>query len=298
MRLADQICQRAREKVGLVRVIIRLVRSVWCYAVHLRRLRHFWHHDIAFFFLVLMTISIKTCTVFSLVFCLFGCATADRKLETLDCGPWLFGIANASAFDTQFAPLAALDNQRAACLPTPYSNKLDAAALPSLMNSTAANQQTVFSHYGEKITVQFSGFSNWEQTESPSPLYQIFSVDRQKRAAMFVSVYDANPFFIWSDTRDSMYQRIRMELESSEMSLVKEFTLNGLKAFQVEYQGRDKHGVALHFLTTQIRVKRKLVYLTTWSFADDYAKNQREFHQIANSLIVKPRGFSWLYANE
>lgn len=221
-----------------------------------------------------------------------------RKLETLDCGPWLFGIAQASVFDKQFAPLATLDAQRAACLPMSSSNKLDAAALPSIMDNRVTDQTIVYSQFGAKIEVQFSGFSNWEQAQSPSPLYQIFSINRKAKAAMFVSVYDANPFFIWSDTRDSMYQRIHMELESSDSAKIKEIKLNGLEAFQVEYQGRDKHGVALHFLTTQIRVKRKLVYLTTWSFEEDYAKNQHEFHQIANSLTIKPRALSWLEENE
>lgn len=242
-----------------------------------------------------MTIFIRTC---SLAFFLSGCAAPDRKLATLDCGPWLFGIANASAFDKQFAPLATLVAQRAACLPLSDSSEHDAAEPSSFMNAAADNPLTVFSQVGKKIEVQFSGLSNWEQTESPSPLYQIFSVNRQARAAMFVSVYDANPFFIWSDTRDSMYQRIRMELESSDSTQVKELKLNGLEAFQVEYQGRDKDGVALHFLTTQIRVKRKLVYLTTWSFEEDYAKNQREFHQIANSLMIKPRALSWAHESE
>lgn len=245
-----------------------------------------------------MNIFIKTCAACTLVFCLFGCATPHRKLETLDCGPWLFGIAKASAFDKQFAPLATLDARRVACLSAPYSNSLDAAAAPSSMDNTVADQLIAFSQYDKKIAVQFSGFSNWEQTQSPSPLYQFFSVNRQAKAAMFVSVYDANPFFIWSDTRDSMFQRIRMELESSDSTQVKELKLNGLEAFQIEYQGRDKDGIALHFLTTQIRVKRKLVYLTTWSFEDDYAKNQREFHQIANSLTIKQRPFSWSHEKE
>jgi hypothetical protein len=85
-----------------------------------------------------------------------------------------------------------------------------------------------------------------------------------------------------------MYLRMRDTLAYFDAAQIKEFTFNGLKAFQIEYRGRDKNGVPLHFLNTPIRMNNTLIYLTSWCFEDDYAINEREFRLIASSLVAKP----------
>ena len=140
---------------------------------------------------------------------------------------------------------------------------------------------------------EFDSYSKWEAIVSPSPLYQVFAKNREGRAALFISVYDANPFLIWSDSRDSMYRRMRDELVYSDITRIKETKFQNLDGFQVEYRGRDKHSAPLHYLSTQIRVGKKILYLTTWCFEEDYAKNQEEFNLIANSIRMKSRFLIW-----
>ncbi len=253
--------------------------------------------------------------------CLLNACTGFKpKIIDPDCGPWNFGIAQASSNDKLFLSDKKVHDAKTVCLRTVYANGFDEYDPPI---------DTKFAYRSEESSVkrravravdardgveksenfprevfqatllntrhlfEFDSYSKWEANVSPSPLYQVFAKNREGRAALFISVYDANPFLIWSDSRDSMYRRMRDELVYSDITRIKETKFQNLDGFQVEYRGRDKHSAPLHYLSTQIRVEKKILYLTTWCFEEDYAKNQEEFHLIANSIRMKSRLLAW-----
>ena len=264
-----------------------------------------------------------------LFFGVTGCSVPIKEAQKADCGPWLFGIAKASSEEKQFSPSLWAETHRSTCLQTNYAqgfNEFDpeqdavftyrsieadiarkpTRAAPILSNSSAPLQTKLaiqaidhstashtesfkFSASSATHQFEFTSSSPWELATSPSPLYQLFAKNRTTKAALFISMYDVNPFLIWSDSRDSMYMRMRDTLAYFDATQIKEITLNGLNAFQTEYRGRDKDGVPLHFLSTQIRMNDKLIYLTNWCFEDDYVKNETEFHAIVHSLAAKTR---------
>jgi hypothetical protein len=258
--------------------------------------------------------------LFGLVMILSGCAFTDQQLGKgeRDCGPWNFGIAKASKFYKQFPPIQAAEVEKQACLKTVFSNEFDpfdppldakfsyrteeenVVRKPSRGKVTALEGKDIFleekilreikqvSFTNGTFDFQFDAYSDWVLSVSPSPLYQIFAKNRQTKAAMFISVYDQNPFWAWSFTRDSVYVRIREELAYSDLTRFKEFEENGLAVSQIEYRGREKNDAPLHFLGTQIFSGTKIIYLTTWSFEEDYSSNEEEFHKIAKSLKMKP----------
>lgn len=258
---------------------------------------------------------------------LSACSSLPRGESFTDCGPWLFGIAQASKNDTIFASYQETELARNRCLTTSYAKGFDLfdppldakftyranesnvdqkpvrkVAIPTEKNDDVANARHSnlhnFSVRSTQYSFTFDSAGNWQESASPSPLYQAFAKNVEGKAALYISVYDANPFLIWSDARDSLYQRNRDQLVYSDLTKIKEFTINERLAFQIEYRGRDKHDVPLHFLSTQIRFGKKLVYLTSWSFEEDYAKNEADFHRIANSLSVQARWFSGTNALE
>lgn len=260
-----------------------------------------------------------------ILFCTIGFLTAciSTKSPTIDtnCGPWNFGIAQASSFDHQFLSESWMQDLKTTCLKTTYAKGFDEFDPPidakfkyrteesvvkrravssvdskGKSKSSSSLPRSVFQmtfqngHYNFELDAN----SRWEADTSPSPLYQVFAKNSETKAALFISVFDANPFLIWSDSRDSMYLRMRDQLAYSDITRIKETKFQNLDGFQVEYRGRDKNSVPLHFLSTQIRVGKKILYLTTWSFEEDYAKNEDEFHLIANSIRMKPRFLTWL----
>lgn len=252
---------------------------------------------------------------------LTACTSVKTQVVDTDCGPWTFGIAKASSSDKQFAPEGWALDAKTECLKTGYAKKFDeydppvddkfvyrtqetsvkrraVRDVPTLQSGGSAERtdgvhkipkeifQTTLrsAHYA----FEFNANSKWEASVSPSPLYQVFAKNREGRAALFISVYDANPFLIWSDSRDSMYVRLRDELVYSDITKIKETTFQNFEGFQVEIRGRDKNAVPLHYLSTQIRIGKKILYLTTWCFEEDFARNEEEFHLIANSLRMQP----------
>jgi hypothetical protein len=255
-----------------------------------------------------------------LVMILSGCASTDQQLgkSELDCGPWNFGIAKASKSNKQFPSIHAAEVEKQACLKTAFANGFDpfdppldakfsyrteeenVVRKPSRQKVTAVEYKDInsleektpreikqVSFTNGAFDFQFDAYSDWELSVSPSPLYQIFAKNRQTKAAMFMSVYDQNPFWMWSNTRDSIYMRIREELAYSDLTRFKEFEENGLAVSQIEYRGREKNEAPLHFLGTQIFSGTKIIYLTTWSFEEDYSSNEEEFHKIVKSLKMK-----------
>jgi hypothetical protein len=252
-------------------------------------------------------------------------ACTGLKTETAmpDCGPWNFGIAQASSNDKPFLSDPKVRDAKTACLQTVYTNGFDeydppldakfayrseessvkrravrAGATKETAEKSEDLPREVFqmtlrnAHHN----FEFDTHSKWETSAPPSPLYQVFAKNREGRAALFISVYEANPFLIWSDSRDSMYLRMRDELAYSDITRIKETKFQNFDGFQVEYRGRDKHAVPLHFLSTQIRLGKKILYLTTWCFEEDFAQNEQEFHLIANSLRAQSR--FWASLNE
>jgi len=251
-----------------------------------------------------------------------ACTSIDTKIAKLDCGPWSFGIAQASSNDKLFLPDPKHREVATECLQTVYMKAFDEYDPPidakfayrseesnvkrRPARSVDAKEKIEKSEHLSREVLQmtlrnahfsfeFDMNSKWEPSTSPSPLYQVFAKNREGRAALFISVYDANPFLIWSDSRDSMYLRMRDELAYSDITKIKETKFQNFEGFQVEYRGRDKHAVPLHFLSTQIRVGKKILYLTTWSFEEDFEKNEQEFHLIASSLRMKPRFLTSLH---
>lgn len=254
---------------------------------------------------------------------LTACTSVKTQEPKLDCGPWIFGIAKASTFNKQFLSEAWVQEARAECLKTIYAKKFDdydppvddkfvyrTEELGVKRRPTRATrigdgaervldshklQKEVFksSLRGANYNFEFNAYGKWEGSISPSRLYQVFAKNRENQSALFISVYDANPFLIWSDSRDSMYVRVRDQLAYSDLTKIKETNFQNFEGFQVEYRGRDKNGVPLHFLSTQIRIDKKILYLTSWCFEEDYAGNEEDFHLIANSLRMQPRLWMW-----
>ena len=252
---------------------------------------------------------------------LFGCAAP--VLDTrFDCGPWNFGIAKASKNNAPFVEASSEretnEAQRQRCLQTEYAQgfsefdpavdarfpyrteeakivrrptRVEAEPVKSLALKSAEVPLRHLTLSAKDFRFEFDAYSDWTAAESPSQLYQIFAKKLGAKAALFLSVYDANPFLIWSDARDSMYGRLRDELVYSDLGKVQEKQLKGKPSFQIEFRGRDQHGAPLHFLSTQIQVGKKLVYLSTWCFEEDYAENEKEFHLIANSLVMNDASY-------
>jgi hypothetical protein len=258
-----------------------------------------------------------------------GCSVPLKDAHVADCGPWLFGIAKSSSEYKHFPPVVSVDTYKATCLKTSYAQGFDQfdpvederfsyrseevgvqrkpTRAGNFFDKTSGDdtkkaaddvhmniaEMPRFSLSSTSHHFEFATQLNWELAASPSPLYQAFAINRTHKAALFISVHDVNPFLIWSDSRDSMYIRMRETLVYADVTKVKELKLNGLDAFQIEYRGRDKDDAPLHFLSTQIRLGNKLIYLTSWCFENDYAKNENEFHLIASSLVAKQKLFSW-----
>lgn len=247
---------------------------------------------------------------------LSACTSIDTKIAKPDCGPWNFGIAQASSNDKFFLSDPKNRDAKTECLQTVYAKGFDEYDPPMDAKFTYRSEESAVKrrparsveakekiekseHLSREVfqmtlrnaryNFEFDTHSKWETSISPSPLYQVFAKNRERRAALFISVYDANPFLIWSDSRDSMYLRMRDELAYSDITRIKETKFQNFEGFQVEYRGRDKHAVPLHFLSTQIRVGKKILYLTTWSFEKDFERNEQEFHLIANSLRMQAR---------
>jgi hypothetical protein len=247
---------------------------------------------------------------------LSACNGLKTEIAKQDCGPWNFGIAQASSNDKPFLSDPKVHNAKTECLQTVYAKAFDeydppidakfayrseeSSAKRRAVRAGEARERVekseILSREVFQMTLrsaqhnfEFETHSKWETSVSPSPLYQVFAKNREGRAALFISVYDANPFLIWSDSRDSMYLRMRDELAYSDITRIKETKFQNFEGFQVEYRGRDKHAVPLHFLSTQIRLGKKILYLTTWSFEEDFAQNEQEFHLIANSLRMQSR---------
>lgn len=253
---------------------------------------------------------------------LTACTSVKTQVVDMECGPWIFGIAKASSSDKQFVPEGWALDAKTECLKTGYAKKFDEYDPPVddkfvyrmqetseqrravrdvlTLQSGGRAERTDGEHKIPKEVFQsklrsahydfeFDANSKWEAGASPSPLYQVFAKNREGQAALFISVYDANPFLIWSDSRDSMYVRLRDELAYSDITRINETTFQNFEGFQVEIRGRDKNAAPLHYLSTQIRIGKKVLYLTTWCFEEDYEKNEQEFHMIANSLRMQPR---------
>lgn len=273
--------------------------------------------------------SFLLCSMCGLTMFLQGCASTDSKTGNevkLDCGPWNFGIAKASKSNKQFPPIQAVEIEKQACLKTAFANGFDPFDPPMdekfsyradeenvvrrssrtkvidlekkkniSLQEKAPREIKQVSFTNGTFDFQFDAYSDWVLSASPSPLYQIFAKNRQTKAAMFISVYDQNPFWAWSNTRDSIYMRIREELAYSDLARFKEFEENGLTVSQIEYRGREKNDAPLHFFGTQIFSGTKVIYLTTWSFEEDYSSNEEEFHKMAKSLKMKPHKLFGLF---
>lgn len=254
---------------------------------------------------------------------LFGCATPVLGTR-FDCGPWNFGIAKASSNNAPFVEESSVkeknEAQRQRCLQTEYAQgfsefdppidarfsyrteevnvvrrpvrvdvDLEQSSKPKLTETQMRRNML----YGKEFLFEFDAYSDWSAAEPPSKLYQVFSKKLGAKAALFLSVYDANPFLIWSDARDAMYGRLRDELVYSDLGKVQEVQFRGKPGFQIEFRGRDKHGAPLHFLSTQIQMGKKVLYLSTWCFEEDYAANEKEFHLIADSLMMQDSLSGW-----
>lgn len=259
--------------------------------------------------------------VFSLL--LSACAAPVRDVR-FDCGPWNFGIAKPSSHNTQFVEdknlRERLENQRQHCLQTTFAQGFSEYDPPIDARFTYRTEEVKIVRrpvrvdadldllqkpkltevqmrrnalQNDEFRFEFDAYSDWSAAEPPSKLYQVFSKKLGAKAALFLSVYDANPFLIWSDARDSMYLRLRGELVYSDLGKVQEVQFRGKPGFQIEYRGRDKHGAPLHFLSTQIQMGKKVLYLSTWCFEEDYAANEKEFHLIADSLVMHDSLSGW-----
>lgn len=245
---------------------------------------------------------------------LSACTTYPITATDNICGAWTFGIAQPSRQDKQFIGSAQQREEATHCLKTRYadgfalyesppekkveSSAKETTATPAILppNSQPSNEQTTLYPHRVRLpayNLDFLSETSWKSATSPSPMYLYFAKNIDRGTALFVSVFDANPFMIWSDVRDSVQVRLAEELDNPHISKIAEIQLNGQDAFQTELWGKSKEGAPLHFLATLIKYKngkeRKLIYLTTWCFESDYTKSQTDFKRIAETITLHPR---------
>lgn len=255
--------------------------------------------------------------IFILLFCselLSACTTYPITATNDICGPWTFGIAQPSRQDKQFVSSVQHREETIHCLKTRYadgfalyesppekkveSSAKETTATPAMLPpiSQPSNEQASLYLHPARLAaynLDFLSETSWKSATSPSPMYHYFAKNIDKGAALFVSVFDANPFMIWSDVRDSVKGRLADEFDNPHISKIAEIQLNGKDAFQTELWGKSKEGAPLHFLATLIKYEngkeRKLIYLATWCFESDYTKNQTDFKRIAETITLHPR---------
>jgi hypothetical protein len=250
--------------------------------------------------------------------CIFlsGCSTV-KLAEVNDCGAWTFGMVTPSQYDTQYKNDGAHLGKIQRCLKGKYAqgfSEFDLEWTANLVHrsddkryprkpirakearvnadiATAMSQPLKKVNWSEsKYSLEFNTQADWERKLSPISSYQMYAISPSLNAGMFVSLYDANPFIIWSDARDSMQYRLSEEMKYYDKSKINEIKIQGVYAFQMELRGRDKNDVPLHFLITQIKFPRSTMYLTTWCFQEDFEKNKAEFYRVAESMVVQIKG--------
>ena len=247
---------------------------------------------------------------------LSGCSTV-KLAEVNDCGAWTFGLVTPSEYDTQYKNDGAHLGKIQRCLKEKYAQgfsefdpegsaylgyRSDDARYPrkpTRAKEVRANSDSValmnaplkkINWSESKYSLEFNTQADWERKLSPISSYQMYAISPSLNAGMFVSLYDANPFIIWSDARDSMQYRISEEMKYYDKSKINEIKIQGIDAFQMELRGRDKNDVPLHFLITQIKFPRSTMYLTTWCFQEDFERNKAEFYRVAESMVVRIKG--------
>ncbi|MBC3885726.1 hypothetical protein [Undibacterium griseum] len=243
---------------------------------------------------------------------LSACSFFQPPTINESCGAWTFGIAKPSKQDKQFINNVEHEAETVRCLQTHYANGFalfDSSSAQNINKSDSENSIPVVSlsqelpsankeenvqlrsaHLGSYELLFLTG-SDWKPAKSPSPMYQYFAKNTQGGAGLFISVFDANPFMIWSDVRDSVLSRFIEKFDQPYTSKIDEIQLNGRDAFQAELWGKTKDGAPLHFLSTLIKYEhgkeKKLIYLATWCFEIDYKKNQHDFKKIAETISLR-----------
>ena len=221
------------------------------------------------------------------------------------CGAWVFGIAHASKEEQAFAGGEAADQLSERCSKTIYAKGFAGKDLPpdgnhrrSLSDSQlaspatlqAAGQQNALPIYTIRLDtyrLKLKTSAGWQSAPSPNNLYQYFAIQPEQNAGMFVSMYDANPFFIWSDVRASMHERIMLELSDTERTRYREWQMAGDKAQQIEFRGKDRHGAPLHFLTTLLRHDKKIFYIGIWSFETEFSRYRDDYLRMIDSVKIE-----------
>lgn len=239
----------------------------------------------------------RLCLVF-FSFMFSACTSTKVQQNSLDCGVWVFGIPQASRYDKAYFDQETVEfNARTVnrCMREHYADGFHSSTSAVIADAALKPNFPVFFAPGEEqrslITsdqgVQLLPGQAWERASPPTALYQFFMKNRQRNAALAISVFEQNPLIVWSDTRDALYRRNFDELENYNADRFREVRIKGNDVAILKYSGTHKISRApLRFLAAHYRWGRKNIYLTLWCFEFDYEKNQKEFEAIIESIAL------------